>query len=72
MQSQALYQQRLGWQECDGGAEAIYAVDTESESVQSRDSESVTEIRRTQRNSFIHIHIRTESGANVTVGFKRF
>ena len=23
-------------------------------------------------NSFIHIHIRTESGANVTVGFKRF
>jgi hypothetical protein len=53
----------------------VIAGDTDSESVsdcQSFDYESVTEIRRTKRNSFMHKHIHTENGANVTVGCKWF
>jgi hypothetical protein len=66
-QCEALDQQRLGWQECDGG---IKAVDTESESVQSRDSESSL-TRRRRRISSHYVHTRAVPTESDIILFNR-
>jgi hypothetical protein len=55
---------------CDGGTKAIKAVDTESESVQSRDSESSL-TRRRRRNSSHYVHTRAVHTESDIILFNR-